>query len=83
MIFISQQYVKGIGNMNKNEVIKRIIAALKKIENDDEVEIKFQSNVIEYQFSSLLGEYAILKNVIEIISKRPVEIGDDLHGFMD
>ena len=83
MSFINQQYVKGIGNMNKNEVIKRIIASLKKIENDDEVEIKFQSDVIEYQFSSLLGEYAILKNVIEIISKRPVEIGDDLHGFMD
>ena len=83
MSFINQQYVKGIGNMNKNEMIKKIIDTLKKIENDDEVNIRFESNVIEYQFSSAFGEYAILKNVIEIISKRPVEIGDDLCGFMD
>lgn len=69
--------------MKKNEMIKKIIAALKKIENDDEVNIRFESNVIEYQFSSAFGEYAILKNVIEIISKRPVEIGDDLCGIMD
>lgn len=69
--------------MNKNEMIKKIVDTLKKIENDDEVNIRFESNVIEYQFSGASGEYAILKNVIEIISKRPVEIGDDLHGFMD
>lgn len=71
--------------MDKKERINKIITELKKIENDDEVEVRFEHNVIEYQFKSFSSSssYAILKNVIEIISKRPVEIGDDLLGFMD
>lgn len=64
--------------MNKKETIKKIIEELKKIEKDDEVEITFYKNVVDYTFGYLDGSYAILKNVIEIVSKRPVKTSDDI-----
>ena len=64
--------------MNKKETIKRIIEELKKIEKDDEVDITSSKNVVDYTFNSFDGSFAILKNVIEIVSKRPVKTSDDI-----
>ncbi len=72
--------------MNNNKhVIGQIIKELKKIEKDDEVIVNFIPNKIENEFSSIgfNKDYVILKNVIEIISKRPIESKNNLESFED
>jgi hypothetical protein len=67
----------------RKDVIKEIIKELKKIENDEEVSIRFSPNQIEQEFH-IIGfnkDYVILKNVIEIISKRPIEPKNNLESF--
>lgn len=70
---------------NNKSVIVQIIKELKKIEKDDEVIVNFIPNQIEEEFSSLgfNKDYVILKNVIEIISKRPIESKNNLESFDD
>ncbi len=66
---------------NNKDTIERIIKELKKIENDEEVIVNFIPNQIEEEFSSLgfKKDYVILKNVIEITSKRVKEKEDGLY----
>lgn len=63
---------------NNKATIEKIINELKKIEKDKEVIINFTPNQIEDEFYSagFDKEYVVLKNTIEIISKRVVEKGD-------
>lgn len=60
---------------NNKETIKKIIQELKEIEKDEEVIINFIPNQIEDEFYSIgfNKEYVVLKNTIEIISKRCIE----------
>lgn len=69
----------------KKDVIKEIIKELKKIENDEEISIRFSPNQIEQEFHSIgfNKDYVILKNVIEIISERPIESKNYLESFED
>lgn len=70
---------------NNKHVIGRIIKELKKIEKDEEVIVNFIPNQIEQEFHStgFDKDYVILKNVIEIISKRPIEAENNLESFED
>lgn len=60
---------------NNKETIKKIIQELKEIEKDEYVIINFIPNQIEDEFYSIgFGkEYVVLKNIIEIVSKRCIE----------
>ena len=60
---------------NNKETIKKIIQELKEIEKDEDVIINFIPNQIEDEFYSIgfNKEYVVLKNTIEIISKRCIE----------
>lgn len=60
---------------NNKETIKKIIQELKEIEKDEDVIINFIPNQIEDEFYSIGfdKEYVVLKNTIEIISKRCIE----------
>lgn len=70
---------------NNKHVIGQIIKELKKIEKDDEVIVNFIPNQIEDEFHSIgfNKDYVILKNVIEIVSKRPIEAENNLESFED
>lgn len=60
---------------NNKETIKKIIQELKEIEKDEDVIINFIPNQIEDEFYSIgfYKEYVVLKNTIEIVSKRCIE----------
>lgn len=60
---------------NNKETIKKIIQELKEIEKDEYVIINFIPNQIEDEFYSIGfdKEYVVLKNIIEIVSKRCIE----------
>lgn len=60
---------------NNKEIIKKIIQELKEIEKDEYVIINFIPNQIEDEFYSIGfdKEYVVLKNTIEIVSKRCIE----------
>lgn len=60
---------------NNKETIKKIIQELKEIEKDEDVIINFIPNQIEDEFYSIGfdKEYVVLKNTIEIVSKRCIE----------
>lgn len=82
---IDDQKVRDNMTNNNKHVIGQIIKELKKIEKDDEVIVNFIPNQIEDKFSSIgfNKDYVILKNVIEIISKRPIESKNNLESFDD
>ena len=60
---------------NNKETIKKIIKELKEIEKDENVIINFIPNQIEDEFYSIGFDkkYVVLKNTIEIVSKRCIE----------
>ena len=60
---------------NNKETVKKIIKELKEIEKDKDVIINFIPNQIEDEFYSIGfdKEYVVLKNTIEIVSKRCIE----------
>ena len=60
---------------NNKETVKKIIQELKEIEKDKDVIINFIPNQIEDEFYSIGfdKEYVVLKNTIEIVSKRCIE----------
>lgn len=57
------------------KVIDKIIKMLKEVAEDKEVEINFIPNQIVDEFHSIgfNENYVVLKNVVEIKSKRPVK----------
>lgn len=57
------------------KVIDKIIKMLKEVAEDKEVEINFIPNQIVDEFHSIgfNEDYIVLKNVVEIKSKRPVK----------
>ena len=70
--------------IDNKEVIERIIKELKKIENDDDIVINFIPNEVVEEFHSLgfNEDYVLLKNVIEIQSKRPVKKEEQKYGAL-
>ena len=64
-------------SFNNKEMIEKIIPELKRIEKDQDIEINFTPNVVEEAWYDFNGEsYVILKNVIEIKSKRFMKVDD-------
>lgn len=68
--------------LNNKAIIKKIIEELKKIEKDEDVIVNFFPNEIEEEYFTWNERYVLLKNTIEIKSKRLVK-ADDEFGFMD
>ena len=61
------------------KVIDKIIKMLKEVAEDTDVEINFIPNQIVDEFHSIgfNEDYVLLKNVVEIKSKRPVKKESD------
>lgn len=66
--------------ISKEEYIDKIIETLEQLKEDEEIEINFTPNQIDTEYHGVDGDYVLLKNIIEIKSKRFIKV-DDKNGF--
>lgn len=60
--------------LSNEKRIEMIIEELQKLKNDSDIEINFITNKVAEEIYSVDGVYAIMQNIIEITSKRPIKI---------